>query len=211
MTAEYFGGAKRDYTRAEKLAADIVTLAIEGGAEPDGTNLGNALKAIKRELREYRTHLAEARSLGTTLPNVMKSYRMTKHGGDYMHEAKNLVPERFHKVPAAWLKKLTVTKAERKHRTVMPLIIEAWQLAADYGDVREQMLAEYLTASAEDYERLLFMFINDLEEVDIDEEPADWEALPSVTELAESVRVATQKHDYGAGAGVFEAINWNEA
>lgn len=210
MTIEYFPSGHRDMNRAEKMAAEIVALAIEGGAKSDGTNLGNAMKAIKRELREYRNHLAEARLLGTTLPNIVKSYRMTKHNGDYMHEAKNLVPERFHKVSASFLRKLTVAQAERKHRTMMPLIVEAWQLAKDYPDVREQMLSEYLIASADDYERLLYVFINDLEEVSIDEEPEDWEELPSITELNQSIQVATPAHDYGVGKGKLEPPTWDD-
>ncbi len=91
------------------------------------------------------------------------------------------LPEAFHRPPAIWLsgKKKTLVKegfapmgvrdAERKHRVILPLLIEAWELAE--GDENERLEIEkaYRNWSADEFEKELYLTINKLEEPTLEE------------------------------------------
>jgi len=104
MTTEHYGDAFRDMQKAEKVAAALIQAALESGAKPRGLNVSNALEKVLRELRDYHALVTQANELGSTLPNILKSYRMTKR-------AEVLLPAAFKVAPEHWA---TDTKLERQ-------------------------------------------------------------------------------------------------
>jgi hypothetical protein len=167
-----FAKTRQELIDYEEVLVGLVDLAIELGMSPRGVSLKNSLSKVRKEAIQYRDQHKQfeevVTSLGySSLANAIKALKMMSE--KVKEVDKSRVPERFHKVPYVWLtntdqKALTVSQAERKHRTIMPLIIEAWELAGEQENIREEILNSYLVTSADDFERDLYMYIHELEE-----------------------------------------------
>jgi hypothetical protein len=95
------------------------------------------------------------------------------------------LPPLFHKMPAIWLSGKPDTKgqkgfapmrvrdAERLHRVIVPLLIEAWTLIDGDEEVQLQVEKDYRNMSADQFERELYTYIYDLEEPTLEEQLAE--------------------------------------
>lgn len=106
MTAEYYGSAFRELEKAEEVAAALIQAALEAGAKPQGLNVSNALNKVLRELRDYRALLSQAEELGSSLPNILKSYRMRKQAPEVF------LPAPFRVAPEHWVSENRLEKQE---------------------------------------------------------------------------------------------------
>jgi hypothetical protein len=62
-----------------------------------------------------------------------------------------------------------VRDAERKHRVILPLLIEVWELSEGEEEERMEMERAYRNWSADDFEKELYTTINKLEEPTLEE------------------------------------------
>jgi hypothetical protein len=212
----YFQRTMMDIDVYSKVLKSVVQLAVKLGLDPDTATPTNAHQKLDKSVKEYLRLNEQATELGyKSAALALKALSQYKTPVvDY-----NLVPEVFHILPDIWLRgkspgrksagfaPMTVTQAQRKHRVVMPLIIEAWGLAAEEEAIRDSITREYLTTSADDFERTLYRYINDLEEVSLEEELNDWEEDPSVTELSKAQQMLNSTQSYGVG-GNLDEVNW---
>ena len=196
-----------------KVLDDLTQIAIDEGISPAHTTHTNALQKLRKRLSDYRKIEQVASTLGySTLPNALKALRMltTRTTNDEVDSTQ--LPEVFHKVPSLWLSgrptskgktafpPMSVRQAERKHRVITPLLIEAWALSSDDESLRDKLTTDYLSTSADEYEKVLYRYIHDLEDVTLEEEFTN--VAPSITELRGCIDAVT-KFDYGVG-GSFE-------
>ncbi len=147
-------------------------------------NMSNALREIQKVIRErdtWKAHCEEICKLTNTTQVGNAKQRITKLMSGATDDELSKLPEAFHKPPAIWIsgKKRTLVSegfaplgprdAERKHRTILPLLIEAWELSE--GNESEQLEIEkaYRNWSAEEFERELYLTINKLEEPTLEE------------------------------------------
>ena len=201
-----------------KVLKSVVDLAVKLGLDPDEATVHTSNLKLRKGVKDYIDLEKKAQSLGYSSAAVaLKALSQVK---DKPVKDLSSVPEVFHKLPDIWLRgrtpgrksagfaPMTVTQAQRKHRVIMPLIIEAWGLAAEEEAIRDSITREYLTTSADDFERSLYRYINDLEEVSLEEELNDWEEDPSVTELRKAQQMLNSTQSYGVG-GNLDEVNWS--
>jgi len=147
-------------------------------------NMVNALRSIQKVIRErdtWKSHCEEICQLtGTTQIGNAKQRIAKLMSGATPDEMSNL-PEAFHRPPAIWLsgKKKTlvsegfapmgVREAERKHRVILPLLIEAWELSEGEEEERMEIEKAYRNWSAEEFEKELYLTIYKLEEPTLEE------------------------------------------
>lgn len=79
---------------------------------------------------------------------------------------------------------MRVRDAERQHRVMMPLLIEAWKLTEGDTEVQQEIEKEYRNSSAAEFERALYEYIYELEEPTLEEQLADRAAV-GAAEFAE--------------------------
>jgi hypothetical protein len=194
-----FKNTMQDVKDYSTVLTAVLNKAIELGCPEEGVNLPNAWSKIKARLTIIEQHEKSVKDLGySSLGRAIKALRQYKQG-DTPTDISQL-PEVFHRVPAVWLsgkpktKKepgfapLRVRDAQRQHRVMAPLLLEAWELADEL--VRDQITREYLTTSAPDFERALYRYIYDLEPLTLEEEFEN--ILPDTdTDIAESLRLVT--------------------
>lgn len=170
-------------------------------------NMVNALRSVQKVIRErdrWRAHCEEICQLtGTTQIGNAKQRIIKLMSGATPDEISKL-PEAFHRPPAIWLsgKKKTlvsegfapmgVRDAERKHRVILPLLIEVWELSEGEEEERLEIEKAYRNWSADDFEKELYTTINKLEE-------------PTLEELLEE-RISVQAAEFER----WQAINANE-
>jgi hypothetical protein len=194
-------------TLQELGAVDIVLLDLEShavrfGLSPDPANVHNVWLKITTVIRKFEKSTKTAENLGySSVDNALKALRMLTNKVEKA-EADSL-PEVFHKVSNIWLsgwvgnKKrpafapMRLKDAVRRHKMMLPLIIEAWQLSDENQIGRDKMVSSFLTQSADDFEKELYRFIYDLEEVTIEEEFDSLVHSCSQEEMEESLRIVT--------------------
>lgn len=170
-------------------------------------NMVNALRSVQKVIRErdrWRAHCEEICQLtGTTQIGNAKQRIIKLMSGATPDEISKL-PEAFHRPPAIWLsgKKKTlvsegfapmgVRDAERKHRVILPLLIEVWELSEGEEEERLEIEKAYRNWSADDFEKELYTTINKLEE-------------PTLEELLEE-RISVQAAEFER----WQTINANE-
>jgi hypothetical protein len=83
-----------------------------------------------------------------------------------------------------------------------PLLAEAWDLADD--KIRDEITQEYLSTSAADFERSLYRYINDLEEVSFEEEFEERTIIKASSKLEEmrTLSMLQSSVDYGVGGNL---------
>lgn len=183
----------------QEMYADILTQmgehAVTLGVDSEHVNALNAWQKCDKIIRAYREAEQQVTELGyTSLPIALKAL------GQFRNKEKDfdisVLPAVFHRPPAIWLAGRPKTKlksgfapmrvrdAERQHRVMLPLLIEAWNLADGDPEVQRDIEKEYRNSSAADFERELYEYIYELEEPTLEEQLADRVALNAV-EFAE--------------------------
>lgn len=144
-------------------------------------NMSNALKqvtAIIRERDKYKAHCEDILALTNTTQIGNAKQRISKLMEGATPCELNKLPESFHKPPYIWLsgkygnEKLDIKgfapmkprDAERKHRVILPLLVEVWELSEGNEDERREIEKAYRNWSADKFERELYVTINKLEE-----------------------------------------------
>ena len=195
-----------------KVLDDLIQIAVEEGISPAHTTHTNALQKLRKRLDDYRKIEQVATTLGySSLPNALKALKMTT---TRIIQDEDMLPEVLRKVPNIWLTGkpqgtrtngfvgLTVSTALRRHRVMMPLIVELWQLTGKDEELKERVVYNYLRMSADDFEKELYRHIHELEVVSLEEQ---FEEIarpdPSVSELSKCVD-AVSRFDYGVGGSL---------
>lgn len=207
MDDTYFKRTLRDIALYSKQLAVITSRAKDLGLGEEHVSVQQAVAKVDAAVREYLAVQKIAEELGyKSIRFALKALSQTKEQPAF---DLTKLPETFQKLPNIWLsgksprgKKdgfapLTVTQAERKYRVIIPLLIEAWQLAEGDEGIRDSITREYLTSSADEFERSLYRYINDLEEVTIEEELENWEVDPSIAEMMRSIQLVSNPSNYG--------------
>jgi hypothetical protein len=177
----------RDVQLYTKHFNTIRDRAVELGLAQEDINVPRSVSKVDAAVREYLVLEALAKELGYKSVRVaLKALSQMKQQPTY---DLTKLPETFHKVPAIWLDgktpnrvhpgfaPLSRTQAERAHRVIMPLLIEAWELSKDEENVRDQVTNAYLTSSADEFEKDLYKYIYDLEEVPLEVQLAEAAAI----------------------------------
>ena len=212
MENAFFKNTAKDIASISPILQKMVDFALELGVKPDGLNLSNAWSRCERVIREKADAEYRAKELGySSLLIALKALGQIKKAQD---DLSNL-PEVFHSVPNIWLsgkvdtrkqkgfKPVTLTSALRKHRVIMPLLIEAWSLAEDEESIKDAIVREYLSTSGDDFEKALYRYIYDLEEITLEEEFDN--ILPATEEdIAASLKLVT---DPNIIYGVVKKVN----
>ncbi len=172
------------------LLGAVVKHALELGVSEKGINLANAWRRCDRAIRELIEAESFAQQLGYTSLNIaLKALSQIKDKGAY--DFANL-PVAFQKPPMIWLTGKPPSKqsegfapmrlkdAERQHRVVLPLLLEAWELAKEDEKTREEIEIGYRNWSAREFERELYTFIYDLEEPTLEEQFAEQQSQRAV-------------------------------
>ena len=160
-------------------------------------NMTNALREIqkvKRERDNWKSHCEDICNLTKTTQVGNAKQRIVKLMSGATPDEMSKLPEAFHRPPAIWLsgKKKTlvsegfapmgVRDAERKHRVILPLLIEAWELTEGDEDEQFEIEKAYRNWSADEFEKELYQTIHKLEE-------------PTLEELLEE-RIAREKAEF---------------
>jgi hypothetical protein len=201
MTTEYYGDALRQLKKAEQVAAALVEAAAETGAKPQGLNVNNALEKVLRELRDYRALVTQAEALGSTLPNILKSYRMAKRPDEVIPAVFRLAPEHWCtenrlERQAGWANGKRVEKlykgrgvspltAQNRCKRLQPVLLALFEQRREtgldgYSEYVESTAEAYQTLNYEEFVSEVFSQLRDLsQETELPEEtPAPARVLP---------------------------------
>ena len=208
----FFQNTMKDISSITPVLESVFIWAQDLGGSEAGLNLSNAWKKCEKALRDYGKLEEQAAKMGySSLPNALKALKMTTTRTTNDEVDSTQLPEVFHKVPSLWLSgrptskgktafpPMSVSQAERKHRVIAPLLIEAWVLSSDDEGIRDKITTEYLSTSADEFEKTLYRYIHDLEEVSLEEEFVN--IAPTISELRQALD-ATGKFDYGVGGSL---------
>ncbi len=215
LTMKFFPQTNKELKNIDSLLGTVVNAAIRSGANPESLNLHNAIQACIKIINDHIKHQEKVKALGySSVGMALKALGQYKQGDSPVDI--NHLPEVFHKIPAIWLsgkpktKKeagfapLRVRDAQRQYRVMAPLLTEAWDLADE--TIRDEITQEYLSTSAADFERSLYRYINDLEEVSFEEEFEELriEKASSAMEEMRTLRMLESSRDYGVGGSLEE-------
>ena len=140
------------------------------------TNATRKFDALEEEVRRKDAIIQEFVDITQTTNYGRAKVRVVSLMRGALPDELNRLPECFHRPPAVWLtgKKKTVLNegfapmgvrdAERKHRSILPLLVEMWDLAADDENERMEIEKAYRNWSADEFEKELYLTINKLEE-----------------------------------------------
>lgn len=178
----YFKNTMKDINAVTPILEGVVNFALGFGVNPKGLNLSNAWSRCDRVIRDFIEAENRAKDLGySSLLIALKALGQIKNS----QIDNSVLPELFHSVPNIWLsgkvdtkkapgfKPMSLSAALRKHRVITPLLIEAWQLSDGEDAIRSNIEREYLISSADEFEKNLYRYIYDLEEVTLEEEFAN--------------------------------------
>ena len=180
---------------AEMLAA-VETLewleeqAILFGIPEEHVTITNSRQKVDKIVRDWRKAEEQAEKMGyASLGVALKALAQIKNKGAY--DIGNL-PVAFHRPPMIWLTGKPPSKqsegfapmrprdAERQHRVILPLLLEAWELAKNDEETKEQIEFGYRNWSAREFDRELYTFIYDLEEPTLEEQFAEQQSQRAV-------------------------------
>ena len=132
------------------------------------------------------------------------------------------LPKIFHAVPEIWLRGFAGNKkkdpfppmrlrhALRAHRTMAPLLVEAWELAKSKEPLQDEITLNYQTSSAEEFEKGLYRIIYDLEEIPLEEELQNVSTVAcSDFEVKMALKDLNDYDNYGVG-GHMETPTWDD-
>ena len=184
---DLFKRSLRDIALYTKQLNIVIARATDLGLGEQHVSVQQAVAKVDAAVRDYLAVQKIAEELG------YKSIRFALKALSQMKEqpAYDLtkLPETFHKLPSIWLDgktpnrvhpgfaPLSRAQAERAHRVIVPLLIEAWELAKGEEDVRDKITTAYLTSSADEFEKDLYKYIYDLEDVPLEVQLAEAQAV----------------------------------
>jgi len=172
-------------TEVEKLERWIIFSAADNDEELTTLNTNNAQIRLTSLLKQFKETKSKAESLGyTSVEIALKALGQIK--SDKFVDASKL-PEVLQNLPFIWvngraaypkrglegLVPLGVKQAKRKYNQILPLLVEAWNLAADEPEIREQIVYNYQTESCAQFEADLYTYIHCLEPLSFQEEIED--------------------------------------
>jgi hypothetical protein len=173
-----------------KVLKSIAERSVELGLARTDVTVQRAHAKVDAALREYMDATEKAKELGySSLKIALKALQQIKQQPAYDFTK---LPLLFHKIPAIWLSgkpdnkiakgfaPMRVRDAERAHRVIIPLLIEAWKLINGDEEVQEQVEKDYRNMSAKQFETELYVYINELEEPTLEEQLAERQQLSQV-------------------------------
>lgn len=170
-----------DIDMYSEVLKSLANRAIELGLDPKDLTVQRAHLKTDAGLRHYIEVTEKVKELGySSLDIAIKALSQYK-----VHQPTDLsqLPTVFHKVPKIWLvgrpstrrtpgfEPLRLSVAQREHKQVIPLLLEAWPMADE--ESRDMMVKEYLRTSAEDFKQQVYNFIYENEETTLEEELID--------------------------------------
>lgn len=195
MDDVYFKRTLRDVELYSKQLNIITARARELGLGDEHVSVQQAVAKVDAAVREYLAVQIISEELGyKSIRFALKALSQIKQQPTY---DLSQLPETFHKIPLIWLEgkaknrihpgfpPLTRTQAERAHRVILPLLLEAWDLAKGDEIVHDEITKAYLSESHTEFEKDLYKYIYELEDV----------PLHVQLEEAQAIRIA-EKIDY---------------
>lgn len=177
---KHFKRVMQDVRAYSKFLDQIEDIAVELGLDRETANTHNAVQKIISSLQKLLEVEKSAEEMGYSSVRVaLKALGQMKGHGEYDISK---LPECFHRPPQIWLDgraetkvkrgfpRMKVREAERRHRALVPLLIEAWALAEGEEKVQNEIEKEYRTAHVDDFERAVYEFIYRLEPVSPEDE-----------------------------------------
>lgn len=200
---ENFTNTLVELQRAQSVLTNIKNKAISLGAAERGLNLPNAWGFIESQLNRLKKFEDEANRLGTTIPNALKSYRMTKRADEL---DTSILPDVLLKIPGHWLsgrRPLTPTQAKQKLRILLPMMVSVWAKTSGDNELQGELVDAFQELLPDQFELELFAYDEGITLV-----PFTPEEEPSMVELIRAREAASIGPDaYGVG-GVIEAPEW---
>jgi hypothetical protein len=201
---ENFTNTLVELQRAQSVLTNIKNKAISLGAAERGLNLHNAWGFIESQLNRLRKFEDEANKLGTTIPNALKSYRMTKRTDEL---DTSILPDVLRKIPGHWLsgrRPLTPTQAKQKLRLLLPMMVSVWAKTSGDDELQRELVDAFQEVPPNQFELELFAYDEGITVV-----PFAPEEEPSVAELMRAREAASVGPEaYGVG-GVLDVPAWS--
>jgi hypothetical protein len=180
---DLFKRTMRDIDLYSGVLKSMAARSVELGLETKDVTVHRAHLKVDAAIRDYIEIQEIAEDLGySSVKIALKALKQMKQEPAY---DLTKLPSVFHKVPAIWingkpdnkLKKgfapMRPRDAERQHRVIVPLLIEAWALAAGDEQVQQDIEKAYRNSSAVEFERDLYTYIYELEEPTLEEQLAE--------------------------------------
>lgn len=180
---DLFKRTMRDIDLYSGVLKSMAARSVELGLETKDVTVHRAHLKVDAAIRDYMEIQEIAEGLGYSSVRIaLKALKQMKQEPAY---DLTKLPSVFHKVPAIWingkpdnkLKKgfapMRPRDAERQHRVIVPLLIEAWALAAGDEQVQQDIEKAYRNSSAVEFERDLYTYIYELEEPTLEEQLAE--------------------------------------
>lgn len=182
---DFYKKTQKELMENNELLEFVYRWAVKLGIEPTCVNRSNAQLKLNKELNDSIEFKTKARELGYASPlTALKALGQIK--SDKFVDASKL-PEVLQNLPFIWvngraaypkrglegLVPLGVKQAKRKYNQILPLLVEAWNLAADEPEIREQIVYNYQTESCAQFEADLYTYIHCLEPLSFQEEIED--------------------------------------
>lgn len=187
---KWFKGTMSEIIAVSETLQWLENKAVEFGIPEKDITLTNSWQKVDKVVRDWQKAQTKAQELGyASLPVALKALAQLKNKGGF--DIANL-PVAFHKPPMIWLTGKPPSKlsegfppmrpkdAERQHRVILPLLLEAWELAKDDEETKEKIESGYRNWSASVFERELYTFIYDLEEPTLEEQFAEQQSQRAV-------------------------------
>jgi hypothetical protein len=142
------------------------------------TNVLRKVRALKEEISYLQKQVDDICKLTNTNQIANAKQRIIKLMDGATPDELSKLPEAFHKPPYVWIygkygneslgvkgfAPMRPRDAERRHRAILPLLIEAWELSEGNESERSAIEKAYRNWSPEEFERELYATINRLEE-----------------------------------------------
>ena len=172
-------------TEVEKLEKWIIFSAADNDEEVTTLNTNNAQARITSILKQSKERENKVESMGYTSVEIALKALSQMKSDEFVDASK--LPEVLQNLPYIWvngraaapkrglegLVPLGVKQAKRKYNQILPLLVEAWNLAVDEPEIREQIIYNYQTDSWSQFEADLYTYINCLEPLTFKEELED--------------------------------------
>ena len=180
---DLFKRTMRDIDLYSKVLKSMAARSVELGLSTKDVTVHRAHLKVDATINEFLEIQQIAEKLGYSSVRIaLKALGQMKQQPAY---DLTKLPPVFHKIPAIWvngkpdnkLKKgfapMRPKDAERQHRVIVPLLIEAWALVDGDEEVQQQIEKAYRNSSAVEFERDLYTYIYDLEEPTLEEQLAE--------------------------------------
>ena len=182
---DFYKQTKKELMKNNELLQFLYTWVTDLGVPETQANSTNIIRKLNKVRQQILTIEAKSAALGYTSVEVaLKALGQMK--SDKYVDASHL-PEVLQNLPYIWvngraanhkrgvegLVPLGVKQAKRKYNQILPLLVEAWNLAVDEPEIREQIVYNYQSESCAQFEADLYTYIHCLEPLTFEEEVED--------------------------------------